>query len=182
MVSLRHEGLIQLIRDRPAFAAELLTELLAVEVPSFNKAQLVDATLNELLPAELRSDALVVFLKTSKPVLGVVIEAQLQPDNDKRYSWPLYATAARARERCPFVVLVVTPDAATARWAARAIELGGGNEYRAQVIGPDGIPKVTEHSRARRAPQLAILSVMAHGRGEVKTATAVGIAAARAIG
>ena len=51
MVSLKHEGVIKLVRDRPAFAADLLG--------------------------------------------------------------------------CPFVVLVVTPHAATARWAARPIELGG---------------------------------------------------------
>ena len=34
---------------------------------------------------------------------------------------------------------------------------------------------------ARREPQLAVLSVMAHGRGELKTAAAIGAAAAKAI-
>jgi hypothetical protein len=180
MVSLLHEGVIKLIRDRPAFAADLLGDVLKLKVPHFSRARLVDVTLNELVPVEYRADAVVVFSK-KKPVFGVIIEAQLGPDKEKRFTWPLYAVGARAREQCPFVVLVVTPNAATARWAARAIELGGGNRYWPLVVGPDGIPKVTEHARARREPQLAVLSVMAHGRGEVETAVAIGAAAATAI-
>ena len=79
------------------------------------------------------------------------------------------------------MVLVVTPSAATAKWAARPIELGGGNQYRPLVVGPNGVPKLTDHARARREPQLAVLSVMAHGRGEVTTATALGVAAVKAV-
>jgi len=59
--------------------------------------------------------------------------------------------------------------------------MGGGNRYWPLVVGPDGIPKVVDRRRARREPQLAMLSVMAHGRGKVKTAAAIGSAAARAI-
>ena len=180
MVSLKHEGLIKLVRDRPAFAADLLGELLAVKVPPFSKARLVDVTLNQVKPAEYRADAVVLFTR-GKPVFGAIVEVQLRPKKRKRYTWPLYAVGARARERCPFVVLVVTPSAATAKWAARPIELGGGNQDRPLVIGPDGVPKLTDHARARREPQLAVLSVMAHGRGKVTTAAAIGTAAARAI-
>jgi hypothetical protein len=180
MVSLKHEGVLQLVRDRPAFAADLLGDLLAVKVPAFRKARCVDVTLSQVAPAEYRADAVVLFTKR-KPVFGVIIEAQLRPKKDKRFTWPLYAVGARARERCPFVVLVVAPDAATARWAARPIELGGGNQYTPLVVGPDGVPKLTDPGRARREPQLAVLSVMAHGRGEVTTAAAIGAAAAKAI-
>jgi hypothetical protein len=49
------------------------------------------------------------------------------------------------------------------------------------VVGPDGVPKLIDPARARRDPQLAVLSVMAHGRGEVTTAAAIGAAAAVAI-
>src|SRR5678815_3587731 len=61
MVSLKHEGLVTLVRDRPAFAADLLGELLAVKVPPFSKARLVDVTLNQVKPAEYRADAVVLF-------------------------------------------------------------------------------------------------------------------------
>lgn len=180
MVSLLHEGVLKLVRDRPAFAAEMLGELLGVEVPRFTHARVTDVTLNELAPIEYRADTVVLFTR-KKPVFGAIIEAQLEPDRDKRLTWPVYATVARACHRCPFVVIVVSPDPATARWAARPIELGGGNRYWPLVVGPDGIPSVTDRRRARREPQLAMLSVMAHGRGEVATAAAIGSAALRAI-
>jgi hypothetical protein len=134
MVSLKHEGLAKLVRDRPAFAADLLGGLLAVKVPPFSKAQLVDVTLNQVRPAEYRADAVVLFTR-KKPVFGAIVEVQLRPKKQKRFSWPLYAVGARARERCPFVVLAVTSSAATAKWAARPIELGGGNQYRPLVVG-----------------------------------------------
>jgi hypothetical protein len=154
--------------------------LLHVEVPGFREARLADATLNELVPVEYRADAVVVFTE-DKPVFGVIIEAQLQRDDDKLFTWPLYAVGARERHRCPFVVIVVTPDPATATWAARTVEIGGGVRYWPLVIGPDGIPKIVDRDQARREPQLALLSVMAHGHGDVETASAIGGAAAWAI-
>jgi hypothetical protein len=180
MVSLKHEGVLKLVRDRPEFAADLLGDLLAVKVPPFSKARCVDVTLNQVAPAEYRADAVVLFTRR-RPVFGVIVEAQLRPRKDKRFTWPLYAVGARARERCPFVVLVIAPNAATARWATRPIELGGGNQYTPLVVGPKGVPKVTDAARARREPQLAVLSVMAHGRGEVTIAAAIGAAAAKAV-
>ena len=63
MVSLNHEGLIKLVCDRPAFAADLHADLLAVKVPSFSKARLVDVTLNQVRPAEYRADAVVLFTR-----------------------------------------------------------------------------------------------------------------------
>jgi hypothetical protein len=45
MVSLLHEGVIKLVRDRPAFAADLLGQLLDVEVPRFTEARIAGAIL-----------------------------------------------------------------------------------------------------------------------------------------
>ena len=66
MVSLKHEGVLQLVRDRPAFAADLLGDLLAVKVPAFRKARCVDVTLSQVAPAEYRADAVVLFTKRSR--------------------------------------------------------------------------------------------------------------------
>jgi len=180
MPSLLHEGFLLLIRDQPALVATLLADLLGVEVPRFTDARLTEAALHELVPVEYHADA-VVLLVEDRPVFGVIVEAQLQADPRKRYTWPLYAVAARARYECPFVVVAVTPDPATARWAARPIELGNGAVYRVHVIGPEGIPVVTEVERARRDLPLAMLSVMAHGEGDVDTAVSIARAAASAI-
>lgn len=180
MVSLLHEGVIELVRDHPAFAADLLDRLLGLEVPAFTEARLAEATLNKLVPVEYRADAVVVFTER-KPVFGAIIEAQLQRDDNKLYTWPLYAVGARERHRCPFVVIVVTPDPATATWAARTVDIGGGVRFWPLVVGPEGIPKVTDHELARREPQLAVLSVIAHGQGDVETAMAIADAATTAI-
>jgi hypothetical protein len=180
MPSLLHEGLIALVRDKPEFAADLLRELLHVEVPKFTEARLAEASLTELVPTEYHADA-VVLLVDGKPVFGIIIEAQLQEDARKRFTWPVYAINARARFECPFVVVVVTPEAATARWASQTIELGGGKSWEPFVVGPDGIPIITDPDRARREPELTVLSVMAHGRGEPHTAVAIALAAATAV-
>src|SRR6185503_3301841 len=82
MVSLKHEGLAKLVRDRPAFAADLLGGLLAVKVPPFSKAQLVDVTLNQVRRAEYRADAVVLFTR-NKPVFEAIVEVQLRPKKQK---------------------------------------------------------------------------------------------------
>jgi hypothetical protein len=180
MPSLLHEGLIALVRDKPGFAAELLREVLGVDVPKFTEARLAEASLNELIPIEYHADA-VVLLVEGKPVFGIIIEAQLQEDGRKRFTWPMYAIGARARFECPFVLIVATPDSLTARWATQTIELGGGQSWTPFVVGPDGIPVITDFEQAKRTPELAVLSVMGHGQDDTKTAVSVALAAAAAV-
>lgn len=180
MPSLLHEGLLALIRERPEFAAELLREVLHVEVPAFTEARVAEAALSELVPTEYRAD-LVVLLVDDKPVFGIVHEAQLKAHERKRYSWPMYAVGLRARFECPVVVVVITVDDATARWAAEPIALGGQSVFVPYVIGPQGVPIVTDIEFAKREPELAVLSVMAHGQGEESVAVAIARAATAGI-
>lgn len=56
MPSLHHEALLQLFRNRPLLAPELLREAL----PPFSEARLESAELTDIQPAEYRAD-LVVF-------------------------------------------------------------------------------------------------------------------------
>ncbi len=176
MPSLLHEGIIALVREKPAFAADLLRDVLHVSVPAFSSARLSEATFNNLVPAEYSADA-VVLLGNEDTVFGIIVEAQLRDDPQKFFTWPLYAVTARAQHKCPFVVLVVTPSDATARWASQSIELGGGT-WRALVVGPEGIPIVTDVQLATREPHLAVLSILAHGRDDdVPTAVAIATAA-----
>jgi hypothetical protein len=72
----------------------------------------------------------------------------------------------RSRLEVPVSVLVVTADDATARWAAQSLELGGGNVFRPLVLGPSGVPEIVDEAKAGADPELAVLSAMAHGRGE----------------
>lgn len=176
MPSALHEAVLELIRHDPAFAAQLLRDLLQCDLPDFREARLADATFTDVVPTEYRADA-VVLLVQDGPVLGVIFEAQLQSDPDKAFVWPAYLFSARARHRCPFVLVVITPDAAVARWASKRIYVGGGESWAPLVVGPDGIPTITDGGQAQRAPHLAMLSVMAHGRGDIDTALAIALAA-----
>jgi Arc/MetJ-type ribon-helix-helix transcriptional regulator len=98
---------------------------------------------------------------------------QLHPDDDKRYSWPAYLAGFRARLRCPVMLMVVCPDASVARWCAEPIHTGHeGWVLRPIVLGPESVPVVTQLQQAKQAPELAVLSVLAHGQGEQGTVLA----------
>ncbi|HEY4160217.1 MAG TPA: hypothetical protein VGM29_19020, partial [Polyangiaceae bacterium] len=78
-------------------------------------------------------------------------------------------------------VLVVTPSAEVARWAAESVALGPGSTLTPLVLGPDAVPVVVDPARAKAEPELAVLSVMAHGQGEVNQAVRIAFAASAGI-
>jgi hypothetical protein len=136
------------------------------------------AELNEVTPTEYRADLVVLLLK-GKPVFAIVVEVQLRRSVRKRHSWPAYLTNLRSRMKCPTALLVVAPDAGVARWCARPIELGHpGFVLQPLVLGPQAIPVVTDTRVARREPELAVLSAMAHGREKEGQAIARAVMAA----
>jgi len=176
MPSLLHEGILELIRERPGFAADLLRQVLHIEVPAFTEARLAEGAFNEVVPVEYRADAVILFV-CGRPVFGCIVEAQLREDPRKAFTWPVYAVTARARHECPFVVLVIATEEGVADWATRPIELGGGQVWRPLVVGPSGIPAMTDPEAAAREPELALLSALAHSRGDSDLALSVTMAA-----
>ena len=177
MPSILHEALLELFRNRPLLAPELLRDALGVTLPSFAEARIVSADLTEVQPAEYRAD-LVMRLLQDEPVLGIVVEVQLSPDIDKRYAWPAYVANLRARLKCPVCLLVFAADEPTASWAGKPIDMGGSNSFTPFVIGPSGVPWITSEERAREDPELAVLSAMAHGRDpDIKRSAQVALAA-----
>ena len=155
-----HEALIQMFRHRPTLAPELLAAAFDVALPTYEQAQLGSG---ELTPIEHRADT-VVELRTGDTVTSaVIIEVQRNRDQDKRFSWPVYLTTARARLRCPTALLVICTDNATATWCARPIELGPGNTFTPSVLGPRQVPVLTDPAQAADNPELAVLSALAHG-------------------
>jgi hypothetical protein len=163
MPSHLHEALLLLFRNRPALAPELLREALHVQLPDYTDVRIDSADLTDIQPAEYRAD-LVVLLLRDTPVLGIVLEVQLSSDDDKRYVWPVYVANLRARIRCPVCLLVIAGDEAVARWAGKAVELGGGNRFVPWVLGLSGVPEITDEERAIEDPELAVLSAMAHAQ------------------
>jgi hypothetical protein len=181
MVSTLHEALVLLFRNRPALAPELVQGALGVPLPPYTEVRLESADLTQTVPTEYRAD-LVVLLVDGRPVLAIVVEIQLTPDPDKRWSWPVYLPTLRARLRCPCLLLVVTTDEDVARWAATPIALGQpGFVLTPLVLGPGAVPIVTEQAVAAEAPELAVLSAMAHGRDREDLAVSIACAALDAV-
>jgi hypothetical protein len=162
MPSQLHETLLLLFRNEPTLAAELMRSALHVEMPRYAEARVISADLTEVQPAEYRAD-MVIQLLDGDSVLGIVLEVQLSEDERKRFVWPAYVANLRARLECPVCLLVVTADDAVARWAAQPVEIGGRSHFVPYVLGPSGVPEITEESFACANPELAVLSAMAHG-------------------
>jgi len=132
-------------------------------LPDYDRAEVESADSTVRSPTEYRADAVVVLSAAGSAALAVVVEVQLQRDQGKRWSWPIYLATLRGRFRCPTVLLVVCVDAGTAAWCATPIELGPGATMTPMVLGPDRVPVVTDVEEAGRAPELAMLSAFAHG-------------------
>jgi hypothetical protein len=162
-----HEIWVDLFRNRPSLAAEILTEALGVALPPFTEARLASTDLTEIQPAEYRADIVVVLLDRDRPVRVIIVEVQLAVDPRKRLSWPAYVTVSRAIHGCPADLLVVAPDPNVAGWCAEPIEIGvPGFVLRPPVLRRTSVPVVTDLEEAARRPELGVLSAMAHGETE----------------
>jgi hypothetical protein len=163
-----HEAYVEAFRHRPDLTPRLLRDALGVTVPSHIQARLESGELTELVPTEYRADVVVALTGhdrsgRERPVLAVVVEVQLGRDPVKRWSWPVYIAGLRARLRCPVMLLVVCPDGAVAGWCGKSIDLGHpGLTLCPLVVGPSQIPVVTDPELAGQAPELALLSAVAH--------------------
>jgi hypothetical protein len=164
MPSYLHETLVEMFRDRPAFAAEVLAGPLGIPVPHYEQARLSSTDLTEVIPTEYRADLVVTLTRDDAPVLAVVVEAQLRVDARKRRAWPAYVAILHARLGCPVMLLVVCPLAAVAAWCAAPIVVSEpGLVLTPVVLGPDSVPVLEDPVAARASPELAVLSAMAHG-------------------
>ncbi len=150
-----HEILVDLFKNRPSLAAEILVEVLGEPLPPYTEARLASSDLTEIQPAEYRADAVVVLLAGDVPVQVIIVEIQLAIDPRKRLSWPAYITVSRAIHGCPADLLVVAPDPDVARWCAEPIETGvSGFVLRPPVLRRSAIPVVTDFGEAARRPEL----------------------------
>ncbi|MGW4245141.1 hypothetical protein [Nocardia sp. NPDC004722] len=157
-----HEVLIDLFRQRPELVVDLLPYVTDTPLPEFDHARLESGDCPDINPTEYRADIVVVLATGDNPELAVVVEVQLRPDPDKRWSWPVYLATLRARLRCPTVLLVMCPDARTTAYCRRPITVAPGFILTPVVMSPEDVPVVTDPAIAAANPELAILSAIAH--------------------
>ena len=163
MPTCEHELLIDMFRYQPTLAPVLLHDALGVEIPAYHGAHVESAELTQCVPTEYRADA-VVRLTGEEQDTAIVVEVQRGRDPGKRWSWPVYLAALRARLHGPAVLLVICPDESTASWCATPIEMGHpGWVLHPFVVGPNTVPAVVHPEDAAAQPELAVLSAIAHG-------------------
>ena len=167
MPSLQHNGFVELFREDPSLAPRFLATLFHLTLPTHASVEVVEASLDQLSPVEFRAD-LVLELRDDKgvTVLAIILEAQREKDPNKKFSWVAYVGTARARKRCPTILLVVATDTDVAAWAMEPIDIGlGRGSLSPLVLGPTTVPEVTDVALAVEEPALAVLSAVAHGNG-----------------
>lgn len=168
MVSSSHEALHRVFQKDPALLTRALQSVLRVPFPEPRDFAVLNADLTESEPVERRVDTL-MRVETDEGAYLLVVEAQRRQDESKRSSWPYYLSYLYAKYRCEPVLVVITQNSATARWAARPIRWGVPGWYsltvRPLVLGPDNVPVIADEKEAARDVPLAVLSAMTHGRG-----------------
>ncbi len=182
MPSSLHEALVQMFRYRPVLAVELLDQVADMNMPAYQKVRLDSTDFTQATATEYRADVVVTLTAADKPVLAIVVEAQLRRDDDKRSTWPVYLATLRSRMKCPAVLLVLCVDEGTVGWACQPFHLGHpGWTLAPLALGPNELAKVTTIDEAHRAPELAVLSAMAHGGGPDGEKTLSALASAIAV-
>lgn len=148
MPSLLHESLVKLFRNRLELAPELLREALSIELPAYAEVRLESA---EVTPTVYQADH-AVALVDGDPVAAIIVEVQLQHDERKRLTWPVYVTALRARLGCSTYLLVFAPSADVAHRCREPIDVGGSFRLHPLVVGPEAVPVVRSGEEADWAP------------------------------
>ncbi len=167
MPKLSHEALVHLVRAAPGMIVGLLRSELGLELPAQAQPRITAAELVDLNLAEYRADAVITLGPDDAPTEAFVIEAQNDVDLRKHRTWPLYVAGLRARLGCPVTLVIVALDPQVAAWCAEPIDLGRQRgTILPLVLGPGHIPIMLDPNEARRAPELAVLSVVAHGHEE----------------
>jgi hypothetical protein len=122
-----HEAPLELIRQHPALAVDLLRAFTGLTVSDQADIRLGPNSLNAIVPAEFTADAVVIVSDpgTGDPQVVVIVEPQGRDDQTKRYAWPAYLANVRSATKCPTAVLIVIcPDPREADKCRQVIEMG----------------------------------------------------------
>ncbi|MEU3984150.1 hypothetical protein AB0F77_29430 [Streptomyces sp. NPDC026672] len=168
MVGSSHEALHRIFQKDPALLTRALQRVLHVPFPEPREIAALNVDLTEVEPVERRVDTL-LRAETDKGTYLLVVESQGKVDDRKRGSWPYYLSYLYEKYRHEPVLIVITQNSTTAKWASHPIRLGFPGWHsltvRPLVLGPDNVPVIADERQAERDVPLAVLSAMTHGRG-----------------
>jgi hypothetical protein len=138
-----HEGPLDLVRQHPQIAVDLIKGIPGIKLPGQAAASLAPTDMSAVVPVQYLADMVVLIsdAATGKPTLAVIIEPQLRDSETKRYSWPVYVTTARRIAKCPAAILVVIcPAPAEAAKCRRLIRTGHPGFDLAPIVVDSGAP------------------------------------------
>jgi hypothetical protein len=143
-LTVTHEAPLELIKQHPALAVDLLREVTGVPVPDGLDVRLAPTSLNRVSPTQYDADSVVVISDpdTLDPLIAIVIEPQGRDEKTKKFSWPIYVANVRKEVGCESAFLIVVcPDPAEAEKCRAVIRMGHpGLELWPIVIDPEHAP------------------------------------------
>ncbi|MGP3956269.1 hypothetical protein ACTWPT_09760 [Nonomuraea sp. 3N208] len=133
-------------------------------MPATPLIRVEDSTFNTRRSDDIEADLLLVLGSPQAPVHAIIVEIQQDKSKAPR-QLARYAAALWLMLGCDVTVLVICPDRGVADYYAQPIESGlTGYRLQARVLGPDGIPAITDPQQAADHLALSAMSVMVHGR------------------
>lgn len=145
---------------------------LGVGIPGYERSELTSCDLGHVDPVERRSDVAIMLRGTvgDDPfgtLMGIVVEVQRDEKKRERFTCPEYVAALRSKHECPVALLVIRPRQEVAEWYSEPIVLGHPRfVLHPIVLGPQGIPVVTDPEEVGHCPTLGALSAAVHGPGD----------------
>jgi hypothetical protein len=144
---------------------ELLRECFGVVLPEDAKVTLDSGDFGEPEVYERRGDtALLVRVADNPAGHALVVESQLEFVQKKLRRWAVYSSTLADRNDCDVDVVVFCPKQRTADQYDRPYHLGNRFVLHPYVLGPKRVPVVNDSAKVACAPELAVLSAVAHGR------------------
>jgi hypothetical protein len=143
MPGIRHQAVVQVLRDDPELLAMLLGSL-GVRLPYGAVPAIRDSNLSNRDPdylKELIADNVFLFRGRTRQ-LAVVFEVQTgRPKQDRKLAWPAYLTNARAIHKCDTVLCVIGLSAEAVRGSMQVIRTGHPDFHlRPRVTGHGLLP------------------------------------------
>jgi hypothetical protein len=148
-LTITHEAPLELVRQHPALAVELLRAMTGLALPDAVDARLGPTSLNSVVPTEFRADAVVIAADAAgQPLMVIVIEPQGRDDETKVFAWPAYLANVRSAVKCKSAVLIVVcPDPREAEKCREVIAMGHpGWDLWPIVIDPRHAPAADDAS------------------------------------
>lgn len=170
MVGPPHEGMHRVFQKDPELLTRTCEKVLRVAFPKPREFAVLNADVTEIRPMERRMDTLLKATTADGGSYLLVVEAQSRPDEAKKRSWGYYLAYLHDKYECDPLLIVVTQELRTARWAERPIRVGlptwPSLTVRPLVLGPHNVPRITDLTVMLEDPSMAVFSAMCHGKGD----------------